>query len=156
MIAHAYSGSVIPRTCGDRFHPLLPVYRYAGRYSLLPSNLRFSRCLSCYGSQSMRPFELIHQYHFAIDLKRFAAFAAGFQVESLFHHVGVVERLGFKGILFARRHGLPERHKCPLSGILFSECQTFSFGANVALGLFLDFFGLLALLSLVGTFEAGW
>ena len=103
----------------------------------------------------MRPLKLIFQHHLAVDLKRLPAFAAGFQVEPLFHHVGVVESFSSKSILFTRRQGFPERHKRPLSGILFSECQTFSFDANVAFCLLLDFFGLLAFMSLVGTFESG-
>ena len=53
-----------------------------------------------------------------------------------------------------QRFEVPSRDT--LSGILFSECQTFSFGANVRLCLFLGFFGLLAFLSLDGTFESGW
>ena len=96
----------------------------------------------------MRPRKRIFQHHLSVDLKRLAAFAAGFEVESLLHGVGGFQGFGFKGVLFARRHGFPERHKRPLSGILFSKCQPFSFGANVALGLFLSFFGLLAFLSL--------
>ena len=84
-------------------------------------------------------FKLIHQDHLAVDFERLAAFAAGFQVESLLHHVGIFERLSFKGILFARRHGLPKRHKCPLSGILSSDCQSLPLRSNVALCLFLGF-----------------
>ena len=104
----------------------------------------------------MYPFKMIHHHHLAVDLERLAAFATGFEVESFLHGVGGFQSFRFKGVLFAGRHGLPEGHKRPLSGILFSECQTFSFDANVCLGLFLDFFGLLALLSLAGTFESGW
>ncbi len=104
----------------------------------------------------MCPLKLIHQHHLSVDLKRLSDFAAGFEVESFLYSVGGLQGFRFKGVLFARRHGFPERHKRPLSGILFSECQTFSFGANVRLGLFLSFFGLLAFLSLDGTFESGW
>ena len=107
-------------------------------------------------TQIVCPLKLIFQHHLAINFERFATFAAGFQVESLLHHVGVVESFSFKGILLARRHGIPERHKCPLAGILFSECQTFSFRSNDCLCLFLGFFGLLAFLSPDGAFEAGW
>ena len=104
----------------------------------------------------MCPRKLIHQHHLSVDFERLAAFATGFEVESFLHGVGGFQGFGFKGVLFARRHGFPERHKRPLSGILFSECQTFSFGANVALCLFLGLFDLLAFLSLDGTFESGW
>ncbi len=90
-------------------------------------------------TQIVCPLKLIFQHHLAVDLKRLAAFATGFEVKSFLHGVGGVQSFRFKGILFARRHGFPERHKRSLSGILFSECQTFSFGSNVALCLFLGF-----------------
>lgn len=104
----------------------------------------------------MCPIKLVRQDHLAIDFKCLATFPAGFEVKPFLHRAGGFQSFGFKGVLFARGHGFPEGHKRPLSGILFSECQTFSFGANVGLGLFLGFFGLLAFLSLDGTFKAGW
>ena len=104
----------------------------------------------------MYSFELINQYHLSVDFERLAAFAAGFEVESFLHGAGGIQSFRFKSVLFARRQGFPEGRKRSLTRILFSQCQTFSFGTNVGLCLFLGFFGLLALLSLEGTFESGW
>ena len=67
----------------------------------------------------MCPRKLIHQHHLAVDLKRLATFAAGFEVETLLHGASVFECFGFERVLFARRHRLPEGHKRPLAGILF-------------------------------------
>ena len=94
--------------------------------------------------ESKSPFKLIGQDHLAVHLECLAALAAGFELKSFLHRAGGFQSCGFEGVLFARGHGFPEGHKRPLSGILFSECQTLSFGTKVCLGLFLSVFGLLA------------
>lgn len=50
----------------------------------------------------MSPLKLVFQHHLPVDLKRLAAFVAGFEVESFLHSVGRFQGFGFKSVLFTR------------------------------------------------------